>query len=190
MVAGDLCAGRRLPPVGPFARFRHHGRESTVVHAVLADERAGGKRAHVQFVKPRLHRRDVDLVGIRQMPRRGRQTSGHGGDRHRAHVPLRIDDVGADEELVRLAVDQPVGGGAAHGLGADDLPQIGLDFVELVGRTRRAMRSVGNHPERTGPRDHRPRTAFALVVVTGQMRVDSVYFNRICTNRRGHQCRP
>ena len=69
-------------------------------------------------------------------------------------------------------MNHAVGGRAPDAFRANDLLQAGSDLVEFVGRALRFVRRVGNDPEATGPRNHRARPAFALVVVHGEAGVN------------------
>ena len=175
VVTGDARARCGRPAVRPRqARLLQVGGDSLVVHAVFADERVDGERAHVKLVESRLHRRHIDLVrGIRQMPCRAREAPGHLRGRHHAHVPLRVNHVGTDQQLVRLAVDHAVRGRSAHGTGVRLARQVRTDAVEFVRRPRRRVRGVRHHPQVARPRHDRARATFALVVEHREVRVDS-----------------
>ena len=133
-----------------------------------------GEGADIDAVKALLHRGDVDLVGrIGHVARGAGQASGHRLGRQHTHVAVFVDEVGPDVELPALQMDHAVGRGAAHAFRADDLLQFGRDLVQLVAGAQRQMRAVGDDPQPAGPRDDRPRTAFALVVVHREMRIDA-----------------
>ena len=116
MIARHMGARRGVPSVRTChaLAFEKSG-DGLVVLAVLANKRIYGERAHVEFVEAGLHRRDIDLVrGIRQVPRRTGEASRHLRGRDDAHFALRVDDIRANQQLVRLAMDEAVCGSAAN----------------------------------------------------------------------------
>ena len=110
MVAWHMRYRRGLPANRPRkAVLRKKASDLLIVLAVLADESVRVKCPHVEFVKPRLHRGDIDLAGrIDQVPRRTSKSPGHLSWRHDANIPLRVNYLRPDKQLVRLAVDHPV----------------------------------------------------------------------------------
>ena len=153
---------------------------------------------HVHLVQALFHRRDVDFIrGVREVPGAGRQAAikvrgpVRIDRRHHAHVPLGVDCVGADEQLVRLAVDHAVRRRAADRLLADDLLPGRGDLIQLVARPVRHVGRVGDGPQASRPRHHRARAALALVVPRGEVRIDSAHatLRRVRMVGTGTPCR-
>ena len=158
---------------------RETGAAERFLELLVAEQLGHRERAHVDLVKPLLHRGVVDLVRrVLEMARVAGGPAEHLFVRDDADVPLRIDRIGADEELLRFAVDEAVRRGAADALRPDDLFQIGGDLVELVGRAARLMRRVGDHPQTVRPRHHRTGAAFLLLIEDGEVRVDAADLER------------
>jgi hypothetical protein len=129
---------------------------------------------HVHLVEALLHGAVVDLAGrVGQVPGVAGVAPRHLDVGNHPHVAGAVDGVGTDEELAALAVDHAVGRRAADALRACDLPEVGCDLVELVGGAVGQVRSVGDHPQAVGPGHHGARAAFVLVVVIGQVGVDT-----------------
>ena len=175
MVAGQFGHGGGVPALRRVTRLERL-LEQRLVDPVVLDECVDLKRLEVDLEERRLHRGVVHLaVRFHEMPRVRRQTPRHFHGRNHAHVPLRVNHVGADQQLVRLAVDHPVRVRAAHGTEEGLAREVGADAVEVVAGTQRTMRTVRDHPQIARPRHHRARAALPLVVEHRQMRINSRY---------------
>jgi hypothetical protein len=132
------------------------------------------ERPDLDVVEAFFHRREVDAVGgVDEVPRGAGGAAGHGGVGDRPDIPLAIDGVRADEQLAGLAMDHPVGGGAAEALGACGRFEAGVDFVEFVRGPVGAVGGVSDHPETIGPGDDRAGAAFVVVVEEREVGIDS-----------------
>ena len=107
------------------------------------------------------------------MPGRAGKPAEHPRRRNGPDCSRRIDAVRADEELVRLGVDQPVCRRAADTAGKDSLFKVGRDLIELVRRAGRLVRRVGDYPEPTSPGYNRPDAALRFLIGTDEMRIDA-----------------
>ncbi len=166
----DALAGIHPFPVIP----GQVGPAKGLLHLLVAEELRHRERAHVDLIEPFLHRGVVKFVRrILQVPGVAGRATEHLLVRDHAHVALRVDRIGADEELLRFAVDEAIGRRAADAFRPDDLLQVGRDLVELVRRPARLVRRVGDHPEPVRPRHHRARAALLLLVEHGEMRIDA-----------------
>ena len=129
---------------------------------------------HIHLVEPFLHGRVVDLaLRIGQMTGVTREPAEHPGWRNRADILVPVDQVGTDQQMVRFAVDHTVGRRAADAAFEDVLLQAGGDPIQLVRRSLRRVRRIGNRPQVPLPGDDRPGAAFASVIPHPQMRVDA-----------------
>ena len=126
--------------------------------AVPARHRLGkqlldGKRVDIDLVDRPLHVIKIDEVGrVGEMPHHRRHAA-HELVLHvaRTHVALRVDEVGADDELLRLLVDHPVGMRAADALRPHVEAHVWGNGVELVATARGGVRWVGEKPEPARP---------------------------------------
>ena len=140
----------------------------------IADQRSDGQRVHIHLVESLLHRGVVYFArGIAQVTGIAGEATGHAGGRDHADPALGIDHIGTDEQLVRLGMNHPVRRGAAHALGAGDLPELRGDFVEFVARAVGHMRPVGDHPKPVRPGHHGAGAALALGVEHREAGVDA-----------------
>ncbi len=143
------------------------------IHAILEEAR-DFERLDIDLVEAGLHGGEVDLVRrVGEMSGGAGEASGHLLPRDDADVSRGIDDVGAEEELVGFAMDEAIRRGAADAFRADDLTEVGRDFVELVARAKGHVGSVANDPEAVGPRDHGAGAAFAFMVESCEGGVDA-----------------
>jgi hypothetical protein len=94
----------------------------------------------------------------------------HLGIRNGAHLAVAVDRMRADDQLVGLVVDHPVGGCAPNRLRADDLPEVRGDLVEFVARAFGHVGRVGDDPQAVSPGHDRSGAAFPFVVEHGEMR--------------------
>ena len=166
-----------LPPDRPAHSMLFEKRTYlAIIFSVLPNKRIYFQCAHVQLVESRLHRCHIYFIGrIGKMPCRTGQPPRHLRRRHNAHIPLGINNVRSDYQLIALTVDHSVRRSATHGTRQDFPRKIGSDPIELVARADGTMRTVGYDPKITCPWNHRACAAFALIIVHGQMRIYAAY---------------
>ena len=107
------------------------------------------------------------MAGVARVP------TGHELRWDHADLAVGVDEVWPDDQLLRLHVDHPVRGRPTDALGADDLLEVGGDFVEFVARTVRQVRAIGDDPEAVRPGDDGAGAALAFIVEVGEVRVDA-----------------
>ena len=91
------------------------------VHDFL-DQAFHGERVDVDLIQTIFHRGEVDLIyWVSQVAGVARVPTRHEFRRDHAHLSIRIDEVGPNDELLRLHVNHPVRGRAADAFRADDL---------------------------------------------------------------------
>ena len=138
------------------------------------------ERPDIDLIEPLFHGGVVDLVGgLFEVAGGAGQPPRHALRRDHADLPAGVDEVGADEQLPGLAVDQPVGRRAADAFRTDDLLQIGRDLVQLVRGAERQVRPVGDHPEPVRPGHHGAGAAFIFRIEHRQVRVDAADLARL-----------
>ena len=76
-------------------------------------------------------------------------------------------------------MDEPVRRGATHTFRTDCKFQRVVDFVEFIRGTPRLVRAISHHPEPVCPGNHCTGSAFSLVVVITQVRIDSAEFRLV-----------
>lgn len=173
MVAGQ--AGRDR------GRVRRTGDSALVAVLDVAED---FQRVHVDRVQPFLHGGVVDPGRrLAEVTRRAGQPPRHRIARDDPDGGIGVDHVRADQQLLGLQVDHPVGMRSTDALGPYHLLQVRRDLVELVARTPHGMRSVGDRPEPTGPDGDGAGAALLLVVEHRQGRVHAGDVRR-CGRRR------
>lgn len=99
----------------------------------IADVAGDVEGVDIDFVEAFLHGGVVNFVGgIGEVAGDAGEATGHVFGLDDADVAVFVDEVEADEELVGLGVDHAVGVGAADAFWADDLFEVGGDFVKFV----------------------------------------------------------
>jgi len=96
-------------------------------------------------------------------------------DSNRTVPPNRIRP---DEKLFRLPMNESVCRGSADALTPDNLFQTRRNFVELIRRPERLVRSVSDHPQLPRPYHHRTSAAFSLLVHHREVRVNTADLKR------------
>ena len=86
------------------------------------DQAFHGERVDVDLIQAVFHRGEVDLIyWVSQVAGVARVPTRHEFRRDHAHLSIRIDEVGPNDELLRLHVNHSVRGRAADAFRADDL---------------------------------------------------------------------
>ena len=106
----------------------------TVLNRVAILDQAGYFECmDIHSVKSLLHGRKINTVcGVGQIPGVAGEPAGHELGQNRPHPSLRINEIGANHQLMGFGMNHPICGRAAHTFGPDNLLQIRGDFIKFI----------------------------------------------------------
>ena len=143
------------------------------------------ERVDIDGVKLALHAEEEDFIRrIYEVSRSGGEPRAEQVRIGGANVAARVDEIRAEDELVRFGVDHPVGVRAADALGMERELEVGADGVKSVVTARGRGRRIGEPPQSLRPRHERADATFTGGIEDGEMRINAVDFDDFVARRR------